>query len=165
MLENQTISMQSIIDCLGAIYNIKIASLKYLPLGADVNASVYKAQAQDNRSYFIKLKRNYDPNISLAITELLHEVGIDQIILPIKTIHGLQTHHIDSYTLVVYPFIEGEDGFSRKLTKDQWFMLGKALKHVHEVEVPLVIHLQLEQSNHHIQKRALLGKKTPLQAF
>src|SRR5262245_17213647 len=106
MLENQIISTNSIIDCLQADYGIKITSLRYLPVGADLNASVYKAQTHDNKFYFIKLKRNYNHNISLAITKLLYEAGIRQIILPIKTIHGLQTQRIDNYTIIVYPFIE-----------------------------------------------------------
>lgn len=148
MLKDQAASNQSIIDCLLHQYHLKVSALRYLPLGADVNASVYKAQTEDNRFYFIKLKRDYDHTMSLAITKLLHEAGIQQVILPIKTIHGLQTHSIDEHTLIVYPYIEGEDGFRRKLTDDQWMTLGKALRRVHGVEVPASLRNQIRQETY-----------------
>ena len=74
--------------------------------------------------------------MSVEIVELLLRAGIPQIIPPIKTIHGKSTQLIDDFTLIVYPFVEGQDGFSRSLTDDQWIKLGKMLKLVHEVEVP-----------------------------
>ena len=39
---------QRIIDCLNANYGIKVARLTLLPIGADLNASVYKAEAHDH---------------------------------------------------------------------------------------------------------------------
>ena len=74
--------------------------------------------------------------MSVELVELLLRAGIPQIIPPIKTIHGKSTQLIDDFTLIVYPFVEGQDGFSRSLTDDQWIKLGKMLKLVHEVEVP-----------------------------
>ncbi len=70
--------------------------------------------------------------------ELLHDAGIQQIIPPIKTIHGRPTQRIEDFTLIVYPFVEGQDGFSRDLTDDQWIKLGKALRQVHEIECALI---------------------------
>lgn len=40
----QAISDERIIDCLNTEYGIKVAKLTFLPLGADLNASVYKAE-------------------------------------------------------------------------------------------------------------------------
>lgn len=48
-----------IIDCLQAYYDINVVTLTLLPLGADTNASVYKAETQDKYSYFVKLKRGH----------------------------------------------------------------------------------------------------------
>ena len=45
----------------------------------------------------------------------------------------------------MYPFIEGQDGFSRDLTDEQWFTLGKALRQVHEIDVPPSIQNQLRR--------------------
>lgn len=136
MIDNQTVSTQDLLDCLRDNYGLKIEDLRFLPLGADLNSSVYKARTHDNRLYFIKLKRNYRHDINLAVTRLLHETGIQQIILPVKTLQGQEAQCIDNATVIVYPYIEGKDGFSRELTNDQWFLLGKAFRQIHEIEVP-----------------------------
>jgi len=136
MIEKQSISDHSIINCLNADYGIEVAALTFLPLGADMNASVYKAQAPDLTSYFVKVKRGHHHDISVAIAELLHDAGIQQIIPPIKTLHGRPSQRVEDFTLLVYPFVEGKDGFSRDLTDAQWIQLGAALRQVHEIEVP-----------------------------
>lgn len=136
MLEKHALPDQIIIKCLNTNYGIAVATLTFLPIGADTNASIYKTQTFDQTSYFIKLKLGHHHDIGVEIVELLQRAGISQIIPPIKTIHGKSTQPIDDFTLIVYPFVEGQDGFSRSLTDDQWIKLGKALKLVHEVEVP-----------------------------
>lgn len=148
MIEKQSISDQCIIDCLNTDYGIKVATLTFIPLGADMDASVYKAETHDQSSYFIKLKRGHHHDIGAIIQLLLHGAGIPQIISPIRTNHGQPTHHIDDFTLIVYPFIEGQDGFSCDLTNDQWITLGKALKQVHEFHLPPLIKNQIKQESY-----------------
>lgn len=136
MIGKQSLSDQSIIDCLNTDYGIKVTTLTFLPLGADINASVYKAETHDQSSYFIKLKRGHHHDISATIIALLHDAGIQQIIPPIKNKHGQPIQHIDDFTLIVFPFVEGQDGFSRDLTNDQWVILGKVMRQIHEIDVP-----------------------------
>lgn len=136
MIEKQSLSDELIIHCLKVNYGIEVAALTFLPLGADMNASIYKAQTSDETAYFVKLKRGHHPDISVVIVELLHEAGIQQIIPPVKTIHGKLIQRIEDFTLIVYPFVEGQDGFSRDLTEVQWLKLGQALRQVHEIDVP-----------------------------
>lgn len=149
MKEKPSVPDSLIIGCLSADYGIEVATLTFLPIGADLNASIYKVQAVDqtaNRSsYFVKLKRSHHPDISVAIVELLHKAGIQQIIPTIKTLHGRPTQRIGDFTLIVYPFIEGQDGFSRNLTDPQWIELGQALRRVHEINVPSSIKEQVRQ--------------------
>ena len=145
MIEKLPLSDSHIIGCLNVDYGIEVATLTFLPLGADMNASVYKAQAHDQTSYFVKLKRGHHHDISVVIVELLHDAGIQQIIPPIKTIHGQSTQRIEDFTLIVYPFVEGQDGFSRNLTDNQWLKLGKALRQVHEIDVPPSIQNQIRR--------------------
>jgi hypothetical protein len=71
-----------------------------------------------------------------TIVELLQNTGIQQIIPPVKTIHGQPTQRIDDFTLIVYPFIDAQNGFNRALTDEQWLTLGKALRQIHEIDVP-----------------------------
>lgn len=44
MLGKKSPSDQSISNCLKSHYNIEVAKLIFLPLGADINASIYKAR-------------------------------------------------------------------------------------------------------------------------
>jgi spectinomycin phosphotransferase len=132
----QPLSDQRIIDCLNTNYGIKVVRLTFLPIGADMNASVYKAEAHDQSSYFIKLKRGHHHDISATIIALLHDAEIQQIIPPIKTTLGQPIQHLDDFTLIVSPFIEGQDGFSRDLTDDQWLTLGKVMRQIHKIDVP-----------------------------
>lgn len=136
MTEKQPLPSQRIIDCLNTDYGIAVATLTRLSLGADMHASVYKAQVLDGTSYFLKLKHGHHHDISLTILALLQASGIQQIIPPIKTIDGRLAQHVDDFTLIVYPFIDGQDGFCYNLTDDQWVALGKVLKQVHEFDVP-----------------------------
>ncbi len=145
MLEEHTLPDSIITECLKTHYGILVASLKFLPIGADINARIYKAETLDQRSYFIKVKLGYHHDLGLEIVKLLKQRGIDQIIPPIPTIHGKSSQPIDDYTLIVYPFIKGEDGFSRSLTDGQWIELGKALRLVHEVDVPLSLQKRIRQ--------------------
>src|SRR5579871_3268322 len=126
-----------IIDCLKADYSIDVAALTFLALGADPNATVYKALARDGSSYFVKLKQGRHQDISVTIVSLLQNAGIRQIIPPIKTLQGRLTQHTGDFTLIVYPFIEGRDAFNHNLTEDQWMTLGKFMRQVHEFNVPL----------------------------
>jgi Putative homoserine kinase type II (protein kinase fold) len=148
MLEKRRLSNLIIISYLRAHYGIEVASLTFLPLGADMNASVYKAETIDQKSYFIKLKYGRRHDTCLEIIELLQSAGIRQIIPPVKTLHGRTTQPIDDFTLIVYPFVEGQDGFNRNLTDDQWIILGKALRQVHEVDVPEPIQNQIRKETY-----------------
>jgi spectinomycin phosphotransferase len=161
MLEKPILSDFVIIKCLSTYYAIKAANLTFLPIGADTNASIYKAQAFDQTSYFIKVKQGHHHDIGVEIIELLQRAGIQQIIPPIKTMHGKPTQPIDDFTLIVYPFVEGQDGFSRNLTEDQWVKLGKALKQVHEVKMPLSIQNRIRKETYSPKWRELVRSLYP----
>lgn len=132
----QPLSNQRIIDCLKTDYGIQVTRLTLLPIGADRNAAVYKAETDDQSAYFIKLKRGHCHDVSATIILLLQDAGIQQIIPPVKTNLGKPIQLIDDFTLIVSPFIEGQDGFSRDLSDEQWITLGKVMRHIHDMNVP-----------------------------
>jgi spectinomycin phosphotransferase len=74
MTQTSPLTNQSIIDCLRSDYGIEAEALTVLPLRADRNATVYKAQTHDH-SYFLKLKSGPNPQPGLAIVELLQKAG------------------------------------------------------------------------------------------
>lgn len=124
-----------VIDSLNDHYGIKAISLTLLALGADINAAVYKAETLEQLTYFVKLSTSHNHS-SIAILDLLQKAGIEQIIRPVKTLEGNPTLQIDDVTIIVYPFIAGQDGFSRALNDNQWRALGKTLRQIHGIDVP-----------------------------
>ncbi|MDP1608070.1 MAG: phosphotransferase, partial [Chlamydiales bacterium] len=156
MLQSRPPSEPTMISCLKAHYGLEVASLIFLPLGADLNASVYKVQTFDQKYYFVKLKTGHHHDTGVEIVELLQVAGIREIIPPIKTIHGKKTQRIDDFTLIVYPFVDGQDGFNRDLTDDQWATLGNALRQVHEIEVPLSIQHKIRRETYSAKWREIV---------
>ena len=136
---------QLIINWLKVYYLIEAATLTQLPIGADLNASIYKVQASDQKTYFVKLKRGSDA--SIAILELLQGAGIQQLVPPVKTADGKQIQQAGDFSLIVYPFVDGQDGFSRSLTDEQWTLLGQALRQVHEIEVPSSLQMRIRRED------------------
>lgn len=134
-----------IINCLSTYYSIGVTALVLLPLGADPNASIYKIQSCDEKTYFIKLKRGYFHDTNIEVLELLETAEIQHLISPIKTVTGTKIQQVDDFTLIVYPFVEGQDGFSRSLTDEQWIALGRALKQAHEIHVPTFLKTRIRR--------------------
>lgn len=148
MIETKFPSKQLIIDRLNSSYGIKVATLTPILLGADINAQVYKAETSNQLSYFIKLRRGQRRDIGVILQLALHESSIKHIVPPVKTTQGAPTHQIDGFTLIVYPFIDGQDGFGKALTDDQWITLGKTMKKIHEFNVPESIKKYIEKESY-----------------
>lgn len=145
-----------IIDCLNSKYGIATTQITLLPLGADMDASVYKAEADDEKSYFIKVKKGHQSNIGVTLLAFLQASGIQQIIPPIQGGDGKLTHPINDFTLIVYPFINGQNGFSCHLNDVQWINLGQALKQVHQLDVPQSFKDQIKKEDFSSKSRETL---------
>ena len=136
---------QCITDCLKIHYNIEADTLELLPLGADPNASVYKVVAKDGSAYFVKQKHGVYNDIHLAVLELLHHAKIEEIIYPLQTIHGQLAQQAEDFSLIVYPFVEGQNGFSCSLNDEQWLKLGQVLRRIHQMSVPVLLQQKLRR--------------------
>ncbi len=136
-----------IISCLRTCYWIEAVALTLLPIGADMDASVYKVEARDQKTYFVKLKRGHSNDVHSAILEFLQASRIQQLILPLKTAEGKQTQQMGDFTLIVYPFVQGQDGFTRSLADEQWIAFGRALRQVHEVDVPASLQTRIRRED------------------
>ncbi len=103
-------SEKRLIDSLKINYGIDVSTLTVLPLGADMEASVYKAEAHDQSSYFVKLKRGELHDISAIVIELLRNAGIQYIIPIIKTIvswsHNSADWRLYPYGIPLYQWSE-----------------------------------------------------------
>lgn len=162
MIEKASPTKQLLIDCLKTYYDIDVSRLTRLPLGADIDASVYEAQARNQSSYFVKLKCGDSQNISIDISELLHTAGIQHIIPLIKTTQGQPTHRMGDFTLMVFPFVKGQNGFSRNLSDEQWYMLGKVMRQIHEITVPSSLQTKIRRETYSSKWREAVRALYPL---
>ena len=60
MLEKPDISDELIISCLQEEYDLRVAALTFLPLGADMGTAVYRAVTEDGTAYFLKLRKGFE---------------------------------------------------------------------------------------------------------
>src|SRR5689334_604175 len=116
MLEKPEIEDQEVIDCLREAYGVKVDAISFLPLGADVNTAVYRADSKGT-SYFVKLRRGDFKEASVVIPNLLAESGARHVIACIKTSTGRLWADFAPYTVILYPFVEGHHGYIEKMTE------------------------------------------------
>jgi len=149
---NKQFSENEILNLFKLHYNLKIQSIQLLELGADMNALTYKANT-DSQSYFVKMKIGNHEEAHLTLLHFLHTAGLEEIIYPVKTTNGNLISQFDQFKMIVYPFIEGKNGFEQSLTKNQWIKLGVALKKIHSLPIPSPIKNQLRTESYSSQWR------------
>ena len=139
MLEKPDLKDEKVIACLKNEYGLSVDKIAFLPLGADLNTAVYRAVTDDETPYFVKLRRGDFDNATVAVPKFLGDLGIKQIIPPLITQTGQLWASLDSFKMILYPFVEGHDGFEVNLSDQQWVEFGTALKSFHTADVPLAI--------------------------
>lgn len=148
MLEKPAISDETIIAGLWASYQLQVIELAFLPLGVDVNAAVYRALAADGTAYFVKLRWGvFDPT-AVTLPRFLSDQGIRQIIAPLATATGGLWANLDTCKLILYPFVEGHNGYETRLSDQHWRDLGMALKRIHTTSLPLSLTRRLPQETY-----------------
>lgn len=124
-----------VISCLSAYYSIEVLNLTQLSLGADIQASIYKAESKNDKTYFVKFKEGYFQETTLDVLKLLESEKVSKVIFPIKNNESQIIQKLDHSSLVVYPFVEGLNGFTCPLTDEQWVLLGQTLKKIHSIDI------------------------------
>ena len=135
MKEKPALQDQRIIDRIREVYGVEIARAEFLPIG-DISSAKYRLVTNEPVPYFLKLRKGSYKEISVSVPHFLHEQGIYQVLSPLKTQDGRLWTDLDAYTCILYPFIEGQNGFQAPLSDGQWIELGAALKDVHCVDLP-----------------------------
>lgn len=136
MLEKPDLADDRIVACLQADFGLPVDSVTFLALGADVDTAVYRADAADGSSYFVKLRRGEFDAASVEVPRHLSNLGVSQVIAPIPTRRQELWARLAAFTVTLYPFVDGEDGFNKRLSSQQWFDLGTVLRKLHAVKLP-----------------------------
>jgi spectinomycin phosphotransferase len=135
MLEKPSLSDELIISRLQEEYCLRIAELTFLPIGADSRTAVYRVVTDDGTAYFLKLRKNFN-EVIVHVPMFLKDNGIREIIVPFETKSKQGWADFGEYKLILYPFIEGKDGFEMELTDNHRRILGTAFKGIHTAQIP-----------------------------
>ncbi len=139
MLEKPEIKDEIIISCLQKEFELSVDRISFLPLGADQNTAVYRATTGNKTNYFVKLRRGDFNHATVVVPQYLCDMGIKQIIPVIKNRSGKLWTNLEPFKLFLYPFIEGQNGYERKLSPKQWMEFGKTLRTFHSAHIPIEI--------------------------
>ena len=136
MLTKPDIPDELIISHLQAEYSLHVSSVTFLPLGADMGSAVYRVVTDDRTVYFLKLRKGFE-EIVVTVPLFLKSQGIKEIIAPFETKSNQGWADFGEYKMILYPFIEGKNGFQMELTDDHKRVFGAALKRIHTTKIPL----------------------------
>lgn len=136
MLTPPAISTDTIVQFVCAVYELPICQATFLPIGADVNAAVFRLDAEDGTAYFLKLKRGDFDDVTVAVPAFLHAHGIPEVMAAIATNMQRRWASGHGFTWLLYPFFEGHNGFVTPLSDAQWVTLGRSLRAVHAAALP-----------------------------
>jgi len=156
MLEKPDLQDKIVITCLQDEYELPVVQVAFLPLGADLNTAVYRVVVDDETPYFVKLRRGDFDEISVALPKFLSDQGIVQIIAPLATKTGQLWASLDAFKLILYPFVEGHNGYEVDLSDRQWADFGRALKGIHTAMVPPTLTRRIPQETYSPQWRKIV---------
>ena len=134
MLEKPALPDESLCACLREEFGLAVDTIEFLPLGADRNTAVYRAIA-GGKTYFVKLRHGSFNELSVRLPQFLGQNRVPHVMLPIPGRNEQPWTELDSYKVIVYPFIEGHDGYQVGLTDQQWIAFGNMLRRVHNLEL------------------------------
>lgn len=145
MLEKPDLPDESVVACLANHYGLQVVYMTFLPLGADGNTAVYRAVTSDNTVYFVKLRRGSFNQTSVTIPKYLNDLGMKQIIPALTTRSGQLWADLPPFTLTLYPFVEGHNGFEVDLSDQQRIEFGAALKNFHTARIPETLSAEIHR--------------------
>lgn len=134
MLDDPGLDSGAIVAGLAAAYGLRGTAVRFLPVGHDPSAAAYQVDVGDGASYFLKVRFAplYEPG--LLVPRALLDVGVHNVIAPLWTRTGdlwAPLPDYDGYTVVLYPFVRGENAKLVGLTDEQWRVFGATLQAVH----------------------------------
>ena len=152
MLEKPDIPEEPIISRLQEEYDLRVSSLTFLPLGADMDTAVYRVVTDDGTAYFLKVRKGFE-EIVVTVPLFLKSQGVLEIIAPFETKSKQGWADFSDYKMILYPFIEGKDGFEIELSDHLLRNLGTALKAIHSAQLPPELKQQIPQETYSAQFR------------
>jgi spectinomycin phosphotransferase len=156
MLEKPNLPDEKIITCLQGEYGLPIAQVTFMPIGADLNTAVYRVVTTYGTAYFLKLRRGVFDETSVTLPKFLYDQGITQIIAPISTLTGQLWASLEDYKTILYPYIDGRNGYEIDLSDHHWVEFGKAMKRIHTAGLPPALTGRIRRESYSPQGREII---------
>src|SRR5690348_14449785 len=121
--------------CLQDQYHLSPATLEFLPRGKDYNAGVYRMVSEQGTAYLLKVTSRplYEPGC--LVPWYLRDQGIAAVVAPLPTASGSLWTRLAEWTVIVYPFIEGDTSLTG-MTDAQWRETGSVFRRIHQAQLP-----------------------------
>lgn len=129
-------------------YGLAVTELTFLPIGHDSMAWVYRVQADEGTSYFLKVRQRVANPSSLLVPRYLHDHGVAHVVAPLPTGAGTMWAETQGYALILYPFRMGRTGMDQGMTPSQWVAYGAVLRQVHDTAVAPDLAQVMRQENY-----------------
>ncbi len=126
-----------LIASLNHLFPIQAKQVELLPIGADANSTVYKVEAQNRELLFLKLRRGVFNRPSVTVPAYLSELGVAQLIPPVKTKTGQLWADGATYKMLLSVYVDGKNGYETDLAPSHWAEFGRALKKIHDAKLPI----------------------------
>jgi len=135
MHEQPGIPEERLRACLQDQYDLIPVTLEFLPLGLDYNAGVYRVVSEQGAAYLLKVTSRplYEPGC--LVPRYLNDQGITSVVAPVPTRSGTLWTQLEEWTVIVYPFIDGETSWTG-MTNEQWKEVGTIFQQIHQVMLP-----------------------------
>ncbi|HEY0734122.1 MAG TPA: phosphotransferase [Herpetosiphonaceae bacterium] len=138
-------------------YDLSLTALDFLPIGNDLLSFVYRAETSDGTSYLLKLRADRGFRApSLIIPRFFYEQGIPHIVAPVPTTDQRLWVDLDSYALMLYPFLDARTAAAAGLSAQHWQALGTTIQQVHNSPLPPELRQMLRQETFIPWRRELL---------
>lgn len=145
MLIKPDLKDEEIVKCLRAAYGLHVKRILFLPLGADLNTAVYRVTTNSGTDYFLKLRREVFNEAAVLVPNYLAELGLKQVIPPLKTNVGQLWTCLASFKVILYPYIEGSNAMEANFSDQHWIEFGATMKKFHSANIPDTIKSDVPQ--------------------
>jgi spectinomycin phosphotransferase len=156
MLERPDLQDDQIVACLQHEYGLRVVGIAFLPLGADRNTAVYRVVAEGGIPYFLKLRGGVFDETSVALPKFLRDQGIVQIIAPLATKAGQLWAKLGAFKTILYPFVEGRNGYEVEMPDRLWVEFGTALRRIQTAALPPALAGGIQQETYSPQWREIV---------
>ena len=159
MLEPPPLADSAMQAVLRADYGIADAALTFLPIGNDAASFVYRVDAVNGASHFLKARSGAGFSASsLTVPFFLHSQGIPHVMAPLPTAGRALWVEVQGFALSLHPFVDARTATDAGLTLTDWHALGATLRQIHASHLPVELAKSLPQETFTPSRRHVLDE-------